>query len=104
MDACISNNFIFIIFMIVKNSHKVERSEKELTDSIRRFIYSEMASFQFFEWSEIDPVCVTDSVRAVWKRSLYITKIFSQWHLLAKCQHGHILQNGVSIFARKLYK
>ena len=47
MDACISNNFIFIIFMIVKNSHKVERSEKELTDSIRRFIYSEMASFHF---------------------------------------------------------
>ena len=102
MDACISNNFIFIIFMIVKNSRKVERSEKELTDSIRRFLYSEMAFFQFFEWSEIDPVCVTDTVRAVWKRSLYATKIFSQRHLLAKCQHGHILSELCKYIRQKI--
>ena len=54
----------------VKNYRKVERPETEVAESIRRFIYSEIAMLHFFEWSEIASICVTDSIRAVWTQSL----------------------------------
>ena len=38
MAACISNNFVFIFFIVVKNYHKVERPETEVEGSIKRFI------------------------------------------------------------------
>ena len=57
-------------FIIVKNYRKVNRPETEVAESIRRFIYSEIATLHFFEWSEIASICVTDSIRAVWRQSL----------------------------------
>ena len=42
MNACISNNFILIVFISVKDYHKAKRPE--VAESIRRFIYSEIAS------------------------------------------------------------
>ena len=75
MDACISNNFIFIFFIIMKNYRKVKRPETEIAESIRRFIYSEITSLHISEQSGIAPICVTDSIRAVWIRSLSTAKI-----------------------------
>ena len=86
MDASISNNFIFIFFIIVKNYRKDKKPETEIAESIRRFIYSEITSFHFFERSGIAPICVTDSIRAVWTRSLSAAKIVSEQHLFAKCE------------------
>ena len=94
MDACISNNFIFIFFIIVKNYRKVKRSETEIAESIRRFIYSEITSPHIFERSGIAPVCVMDSIRAVWTRSLSAEKIVSERHLFAKCENGLKYSNG----------
>ena len=54
----------------MKNYRKVKRPETEVAESIRRFIYFEIATLHFFEWSEIAPICVTDSIRAVWTQSL----------------------------------
>ena len=95
MNACISNNFIFIFFIIVKNYGKVKRPETEIAESIRRFMYPEITSLHNFERSGIAPICVTDSIRAVWTRSLSAEKIFSERHLFAKCEHGlkYIFQN-----------
>ena len=42
MNACISSNFILIVFIIVKDYRKAKRPE--VAESIRRFIYSELAS------------------------------------------------------------
>ena len=70
MDACISNNFIFIFFIIVKNYRKVKRPETEVAESIRRFIYPKSLCSTYFEWSKIAPICVMDSIRAVWTQSL----------------------------------
>ena len=67
----ISNNFIFIFFIIVKNYRKVKRPETEVAESIRRFIYSEIDTLHYFEWSKITSICVTDSIRAVWTQSPY---------------------------------
>ena len=64
MGACISNNFIF--FIIVKNYRKVKRPEAEVAEIIRRFTYSESTTLHIFEQSRIAPICVTDSIRAVW--------------------------------------
>ena len=54
----------------MKNYRKVKRSETEVAESIRRFIYSQIATLHFFEWSKIASICVTDSIRAVWTQSL----------------------------------
>ena len=67
MDVCISNNFIFIFFIIVKNYREVKRPKTEIAESIRRFIYSEITLLNLFEGSGIAPICVTDSIRAVYK-------------------------------------
>ena len=58
MDASISNNFILIFFIIVKNYQKVKKPETEIAESIRRFIYSEITSLHFFKQSGISPICV----------------------------------------------
>ena len=52
MDACISNNFIFIFFIIVKNYRKVKRPETKVAESIRRLsipkheVYPQQKSFR----------------------------------------------------------
>ena len=75
LHGCISNNFIFIFSIIVKNYRKVKRPETEVAESIRRFIYSEIATLHFFGRSGIAPICVrTDSIRAVWTQSLSTAK------------------------------
>ena len=79
MDACISNNFIFIFFIIATNYRKVKRPETEIAASVRRFIYSEITLLHFFEWSRVAPICVTDSIRAVWTLSLSTAKIVSDF-------------------------
>ena len=61
MDACISINFFFIFFIIVKNYRKVKRPEPG-----------------FFERRRIAPVNVTDSITTVWTRNLSATKIVSE--------------------------
>ena len=61
MDLPLFSSF----FIIVKNYRKVKRPETEVAGSIRRFIYSKIAMLHFFEWSEIAPICVMDSIRAV---------------------------------------
>ena len=52
-------------------------------------MYSEIASLHFFERSAVALIYVTDSIRAVWTRNLFVTKIVSQLHLSAKCEHCH---------------
>ena len=106
MDACISNNFIFIFLIIMKNYRKVKRPETEVAESISRFIYSKIAVLHFFDWSGIAPICVMDSIRAVWTRSLSTAKIVSEQHLFAKCKHvlKYILQNCVNKNVEKIYK
>ena len=106
MDASISNNFNFIFFIIVKNYRKVKKSETEIAESITRFIYSEITSLHFLEPSGIAPICVTDSIRPVWTRSLSAAKIVSEQHLFAKCEHGpkKICQNCVNKNVEKIYK
>ena len=74
MDACISNNFIFAFFIIVKSYRKVKRPETEIAERIGRFIYSEITLLHLFERSGIAPTCVTDSIRSVWTRSLSAAK------------------------------
>ena len=88
MDTCISSNFIFIFFIIVKNYHKVKRPETEVAESIIRFIYSKIATLYFFELSGVAPICVTDSIRTVWTRSVSAANIVSEQHLFTKCGHG----------------
>ena len=80
--------------------------ETEVAKSTRRFIYSEIATLHFFERSGIAPICVTDSIRAVWTRSLSAAKIVSERHLLAKYEHGlkYILQNCLNKNVEKIYK
>ena len=106
MDASISNNFIFIFFIIVKNYRKVKKPETEIAESIRRFIYSEITSLHFFDRSGIAPICVTDSIRAVWTRRLSAAKTVSEQHLFAKCEHGpkNIFHNCVNEKFEKTYK
>ena len=102
----ISNNFIFIIFVVVKNYHKVKRPETKVAESIRRFIYSEITMLHFFEQSGIAPICVTDSIRAVWTRSLPAAKIVSERHLFAKGEPNlkYILENCVKKSIETIYK
>ena len=104
MDTCISNIFIFIFFNIVKKYRKGKRPETEVAESIRRFTYSEIATLYFFERSGIGPICVTDSIRAVWTRSLSAAKLVSERHLFAKCEHGlkYIPQNCVNKNVEKI--
>ena len=64
MDASITNNFIFILFIIVKTYRKVKRPEAEVAENIRRFIYSEIALFHFFELTGIALSYVADSLSA----------------------------------------
>ena len=78
----------------MKNYRKVKRSETEIAESIRRFIYSEITSLHIFEQSGIAPVCVTDSIRAVWTRSISAAKIALERHLFAKCEHDLNYSNG----------
>ena len=80
MDTCISN----IFFIIVKNYCKDKRSETEVAESIRRFIYPKIATLHFFEQSGIAPICVTYTIRAVWTGRLSAAKLVSEWHLFAK--------------------
>ena len=106
MDVSISNNFIFIFFIIMKNYRKAKRPETEFAESIRRFVYSEITMLYYFERSGIAHICVTDSIRAVWTRILSIAKIVLERHLFAKCEHGlkNILQNCVDKNVKKIYK
>ena len=82
----------------MKNYCIVKRPETEIAESIRRFIYSEIASLHFFEQSEIAPICVTDSSRAVWTQSLFAAKIVAEQHVFTKCEYGlrYIFQNCVN--------
>ena len=48
--------------------------------------YSEIA--RFFERSGIVPIYVTDSIIAVWTRSVSATKIVSVRHVSAKREHS----------------
>ena len=66
MNVRISNNFIFIFIIIVKNYNQAKRPETEVAESIRRFIDSEIAMLHFLEQSRIAPIGVTNSIRAVW--------------------------------------
>ena len=70
MDACISNNFIFTFFIIMKSYCKVKRPETDVAESIQKVYLSEITMLHFFEWSKIAPICVMDSIRAVWAQSL----------------------------------
>ena len=51
-------------------------------------IYFEIASLHLFERSGNVLICGTDSIRAVWTRSIFPTKIVSEWHLSAKREYG----------------
>ena len=106
MDACISNNFIFIFFIIMKSYCKVKKPETEVAEGIRKFIYSEIATLRFFERSGIALTCFMDSIRAVWTRSLSTAKIFSEQHLFTKCEHGlrYRHRNSMNKIVEKIYK
>ena len=54
--------------------------------------YSNIVSLHFFERSGIVPICVADSIIAVRTRSLFATKIVSETHVSAKCEHVLKLQ------------
>ena len=83
MDACISNNFIFIFYIIVKNYRKVKRPETEVAESIRRFIYPKSLCSTFLSGAKL-------LLFVLWIASeQYGHKAYpQQWHLLAKCEHG----------------
>ena len=51
-------------------------------------IYFEIASLHFFERSGNVLICGTDSIRALWTRSIFPTKIVSECHLSAKREYG----------------
>ena len=42
----------------------------------------------FFELSGFDSICAADSTRVVVTRNLSATKIISERHVSAKCEHG----------------
>ena len=86
------------------NYRKVKMPETEVAESIRWFIYSEITLLHFFERSGMAPISATDSIRAVWTRSISARKIVSERYLFAKCEHGlkYILQNCVNIYVEKV--
>ena len=49
--------------------------------------YSKIALLHLFERSGIVQICVADSIIAVWTRSVSVTKIVSERHVSAKCEH-----------------
>ena len=53
MDACISNNFIFIFFIIVKNYCKVKRPETEVAESIRSLSIRKLLCSNFLSEVEL---------------------------------------------------
>ena len=85
MDACISNNFIFIFFIIIKNYCKVKRPETEVAESIQKVYLSEIATLcsTFLSGAKL-PLFV------LWIASeQYGHKAYPQQrHLFAKCEHG----------------
>ena len=50
--------------------------------------YSEMPSLQFFERSGIVPICIADSIIAVWTQTVSRAKIVSEQQVSAQCKHG----------------
>ena len=81
MDACISNNFIFIFFIIVKNYCKAKRPETEVAESIRRFIYPKSLCVTFWSGAKL-------LLFVLWIASeQYGHKAYPQErHLFAKCE------------------
>ena len=77
-DACISNNFIFISFIIVNNYHKVKRPKR---------VRLQKAS---------EGLSIPKSLRST-------AKIVLEWHLLARCEHGlkYVFQNCVNKNVKK---
>ena len=47
--------------------------------------YPEIVFLHFFEWSGIFPICVADSIIALWTRSLSAAKIVSEPLVSATC-------------------
>ena len=66
IDACISNNFIFIFFLSWKIIVKLKGLKTEVAQSVRSFIYFEFALLHLFERGGIAPIYLPDSIRAVW--------------------------------------
>ena len=61
-------------------------------------MYSEIALLHFFEQSGIALIDVTDSIRAIWTRSLSATKIVSERH-----QHEHEQSMNMFIVYRSIW-
>ena len=92
IDAWISNNFIFIFFIMGKNYWTVNYWAETLSQR-----------HTCFEQSGIAPICVMDSIRAVWRLSQSTAKVVSKQHLFTKCEFGlkYIFQNCVNKNVKK---